>query len=74
MPAHTREGGLNIEIKELLEEEASHPLEDIQDIFLLDKAHLTVNLRELGLAVCTKVFITEALDDLEIAVKTTDHQ
>ena len=74
MPAHTREGRLDIEIEQLLEEIAGHTLEDRQHIFLLDEAHLTVDLSELRLAVRTKVLVTEALDDLEIAIKTTNHQ
>ena len=74
VPAHTREGRLDIEIKQLLEEIAGHTLEDRQHILLLDEAHLTVDLSELRLAVRTKILVTEALDDLEIAVKTTNHQ
>ena len=74
MPAHTREGRLDIEIEQLLEEIAGHPLEDRQHILLLDEAHLTVDLSELRLAVRTKILVTEALDDLEIAVKATNHQ
>ena len=74
VPAHTREGRLDIEIEQLLEEIAGHPLEDRQHILLLDEAHLTVDLSELRLAVRTKILVTEALDDLEIAIKATNHQ
>ena len=51
-----------------------HPLEDRQYILLLDEAHLAVDLCEFRLTVCTKVFVTEALDDLEVAIEATHHQ
>ena len=46
----------------------------LKDIFLLDKRHLTVNLSELRLTVGAKVLVAEALDNLEVAVETADHQ
>src|SRR5690606_31829185 len=51
-----------------------HTLKNIQDIFLLNKGKLAIDLRKLGLTVCPKTFIPEAFDDLKIAVETRDHQ
>ena len=51
-----------------------HILEELEHILLFHKRHLTVNLCELRLTVCTQVFITEALGNLEITVEATDHQ
>ena len=44
------------------------------DLLGTDKGHLHINLGELRLAIGPQVFITEALDDLKIAVKPGDHQ
>ena len=44
------------------------------DILLVDEGHLHVDLRELGLAVGSQVFVTETLDDLKIAVEARYHQ
>ena len=51
-----------------------HILKELQHILLFYKRHLTVNLCELWLTVCTQVFVTEALGNLEITVETTHHQ
>ena len=52
---------------------AAHALKHLEDVFLLHEGHLAVNLRELGLAVGTQVFIAEALADLEVAVNACHH-
>ena len=46
----------------------------MEDVFLVDEGHFTVNLRKLRLSVCTQILITEAFDNLKIAVKAADHQ
>ena len=75
MPAEAEEGLLaKVNATEFLEEMFRHLLEDIDDIVLLHKTHLTVNLCELGLTVSAKVFIAETLDDLEIAVHASHHE
>ena len=51
-----------------------HALEHIQDILLLHEAHLTVDLRELRLAIRTQILVTETFYDLEITVETGNHQ
>ena len=51
-----------------------HTLKGFDDVFLRDKAHLTVDLRELRLTVGTKVFVTETFHNLEIAVHTRHHK
>ena len=44
------------------------------DIFLADKCHLHINLCKLGLTICTKVLIAEALGNLVVALNTANHQ
>ena len=51
-----------------------HSLEHFDDIILLDKRHLAVDLCELGLTIGTKVLVAETLDDLEITVETSHHE
>ena len=74
VPAHSRERVGNIHVQDILEQGTHHAFEHIQDIFLLDKAHLAVNLGELRLAVGPEVLVPEAADDLEIPVVAGDHQ
>ena len=58
----------------LLKQMASHFLEKVDDIILINKTHFTVNLCKLWLTVSTKILITEALGNLEIAVEASNHQ
>ena len=51
-----------------------HALKEADNVFLIYKTHLAVNLSELRLAVGAQVFIAEALDNLEIAVHAGHHQ
>src|SRR6185369_13769186 len=44
------------------------------DVITVDEGHLAVDLGELGLAVGPQILVPEAADDLEVAVKTGDHQ
>ena len=53
---------------------AGHILEELEHILLFHKRHLTVDLRKLGLTVCTQVLIAETLGNLEVTVEATDHQ
>ena len=61
-------------VEDGFEKMADQPLEGVEDVFLFDEAHFAVHLGELRLAVGAQVFISEALDDLIVLVKTTDHQ
>ncbi|OPZ25447.1 MAG: hypothetical protein BWZ01_02483 [Deltaproteobacteria bacterium ADurb.BinA179] len=56
------------------EEVHDHGLGYIQDIVHLDERHLDIDLGELGLPVRSQVFVSEALDDLVIAVKARNHE
>ena len=49
-------------------------LKHLQNIFLLHKRHLAVDLCELRLAVGTQILVAEALGYLEVAVETRHHQ
>ena len=51
-----------------------HLLKQVDDIFLVDKRHLTVDLREFRLPVGTQVFVAEALGYLEVPVESRYHQ
>src|SRR5215217_5393410 len=73
-PTHALDGLCVIDIFYFLENIFDQPLEHVEDIFLLYKSHLTIDLRELWLPVCTKVFITKTFYDLVITVIAADHQ
>ena len=49
-------------------------LDEVEDVLLVDEAHLQVELRELGLAVGAKVFVAEAAGDLIVLLEAGDHQ
>ncbi len=49
-------------------------IDQSDDVFRVDKRHFQIELRELGLAVGSQVFVAETLGDLDVAVKTGDHQ
>ena len=51
-----------------------HSFESGNNIFLFNKTHLTVYLSKLRLTVCTKIFITETLYNLEVTIKAGNHQ
>ena len=60
---------------ELLEDLRHQPLDRLEDILLLDEAHLDVELVELARrAVGAGVLVAEAGRDLEVAVEAGDHQ
>ena len=58
----------------LLEQVASHLLEEVDNIILIYETHLAVNLSKLRLAVGAEVLIAEALCYLEVTVETCYHQ
>ena len=51
-----------------------HSLERGQDIFLLHKGHLTIDLRELRLTIVTQILISETFHDLKVSIETGDHE
>src|SRR5690625_16400 len=72
--AHPRKWCRNL-LSLVLSPELGHQrLVDLIDILFIHKRHLDVNLGELLLTVCPQVFISETLDDLEIAVHPRHHQ
>ena len=72
---NAREGlGDRLALGELLEEVAQHRLDGVEDVLLLDEAHLDIELVELaGRAVGAGVLVAEAGRDLEVAVEAGDH-
>ena len=75
MPAQTEEGRFSkVHATKFLEEVLGHLLEDVDDVVLLYKTHLAVNLREFRLTVGAEVFVSETLDNLEITVHACHHQ
>ena len=44
------------------------------DVFALNKAHFQVNLTEFCLSVSARIFVTQALTDLDVAIETRHHQ
>ena len=73
MPRHTLQLR-QLDATNLLEQMTGQILEDVEHILLIGKRHLTVNLRELRLAVGTQVLVTETLGNLEVTVETANHQ
>ena len=53
---------------------ASHILEEVDNVVLINERHLAVNLSKLRLTVCTQVLVAETLCNLEVAVEATDHE
>ena len=70
---HPREGP-RFDSVDCLQQMAGKPFKGIQDIVLLHKGHLAVDLGEFGLPVGAQVFVAEAFDDLEIFVHAAHHQ
>ena len=50
------------------------PPKGLQDVLLLHKGHLTVDLGKLRLPVCPQVLVPEAFNDLKIFVHAPDHE
>ena len=73
LPGHSREVA-KFQTFNLLEKVFGQTFKHIEHIFLFHKRHLTINLRELGLTVCTEILVTEATHYLEITVHTCHHQ
>ena len=63
-----------IDIQGVLENGGDHALEHVANLLLAQERGFNIDLREFGLAVSAQVFITEALGDLVVAVKTGHHQ
>ena len=49
-------------------------LDQLEDVLLLDEAHLEVELGELRLAVGAQVLVAEAAGDLEVALEAGHHE
>ena len=61
-------------VGKLLKDATDHRLDSVENILLLDKAHLEVELIEFaGAAISAAVLIAETGRDLEIAVESGDH-
>ncbi len=73
-PCHAQERLGELDAAYFLEQVLGHALEGVYNVVLLDKAHLAVDLRELGLAVGAQVFVAEAFHNLEIAVDAGHHK
>jgi len=73
-PSHSRERFGQFHTAKSLKQMFSHPFESSNNIFLLNKAHFTVNLRKLRLTVGAQIFITETFRNLEITVEPGYHQ
>ena len=65
--------GLDLRVNQR-EELLHQPLDDSKQNVALGERHLNIHLRELGLAVSTKVLVPETAYDLKVAVETADHQ
>ncbi len=63
-----------IKIFNFLENQSNHPLNQRDNIILIDKSELHIDLRKFGLPVSTQIFITETFYNLKVAVETGDHQ
>ena len=43
-------------------------------IFALDETHLEIDLREFRLTICARIFIAQALADLQVSIAACDHE
>ena len=73
MPCHAREIA-KFHTLDLLEEVLDHAFKHLDDILLLGKRHLAVDLCELWLTVGTEILVAEALHNLEITVEACYHE
>ena len=65
---------LPVPIGKFLKYAAQHRFNRLEDIFLGDKAHLEIELVKFtGRPIGTRIFVPETGRDLEIAIKTSDH-
>ena len=73
---NARERGLGVFFGgELAEDIVKESFDHSEDLVLIDKTHFHVHLIEFaGTAVCTGILVAEAGGDLEVTVKTGDHQ
>jgi len=53
------------------EDFGKEPLHEREELFLCRKRHLEIELRKFRLPVCAEIFITEAADDLVVAIQAT---
>src|SRR5690554_466332 len=70
---HVRELA-QIQVQHFLEQTADHALGQPHDVLFIEKAGLDVDLGKFRLAVGTQIFVTEALGDLVVTIKTGHHQ
>ena len=73
-PGHAIKRCGNFHAFGLFKNATDQALHEVDDVFLSYEGGLDVDLRELGLTVRAKVFIAEALGDLEIFFNAADHQ
>ena len=74
VPAHHRIGIGQINVDGFFEDIANHVFHDVADFLLGEERGFDINLGKFGLTVGAEVFVTEAFNDLVVAVKTGNHQ
>lgn len=74
MPCHALKRELYVDALELLEETGEELFVHIHDVVLGHVGHLEVDLGELRLSVGAEILVTEAARDLEVSVKSGEHQ
>ena len=74
VPCHLPQLPGQLNAAHLFEEMPRHVLEEFDDVFLIDKRHLAVYLRELRLAVGPQILVAKTFRNLEIAVEARHHQ
>ena len=74
LPGHARQGQLEIDALDLLEDTGKDVLDHGVNILFINEGHFDVALRKLRLTVCAVVLIAEAAGDLIILVEAGKHQ
>ena len=74
VPCHLLQLSRQLNAAYFLEQMASHILEEVDNVVLVNERHLAVDLSKLWLTVCTQILVAETLCNLEVAVETTDHE
>ena len=71
---HARQRQLDVLAQDLLGQSRHQPVDQADDVVAVDERHFQVELRELGLAVGSQVFVAKAAGHLHVAIVAGDHQ
>lgn len=74
VPLHDRERVLEVDVEDFLKDRADEFFHQGADFIHVEEGRFNIDLREFRLAVGSKIFVSETLDNLIVTVKTGNHQ